>query len=302
MNQRSFLYRLKQKWNYYAARNDFERNVAEINRNHQRIVLSKYHFRIIGLDVRFNRKIHGFIIDRLDFFLQLANIPESEIILEKDQINFKTGDILLNVITAEEIYILYEIFVRKCYEVITEKDFNVIDVGLNVGFASLFFAQNHQVKRIYAFEPFKPTYEAALANFELNTKYSGKILPHNIGLGSKNEILRVSYNDKFKGKNSSLNIGLENTELIHIHRADEVIESIFEDNPANRFLIKMDCEGMEFEIFEIFKNKPLPDQLFGFLIEWHYRDPKPIIDVLITNHFRVHKTNYGKLGFITAFR
>ncbi len=299
---RNFIYRLKQKWNYHTAKNDFERKVAEINRNHLRVILKKHHFKIVGQNIEFTKKINGFIIDRFDFFIQLTKLPGSQIKLDKDQLYYKLGDITLKITTAEEIYILYEIFVKRYYEVITDKDFNVIDIGLNVGFASLFFAQSSQIKRIYGYEPFKSTFEAALANFALNKKYSQKTIPLNVGLGSKNESLQVSYNHSLKGKNSSLNPGFEKKELIHIKRADEVIDSILKENPTDLFLIKMDCEGMEFEIFENLKNKGLPDQLFGFIIEWHYKDPKPIVEVLIRNHFKVHKISNGGLGLITAFR
>jgi FkbM family methyltransferase len=158
------------------------------------------------------------------------------------------------------------------------------------------------VKKVYAYEPFKPTFEAALNNYGLNPKFSGKIIAENFGLGFKNETLQANYNPNLKGKNSILNRGFENLETIHMLRADEVIESILKKNTTDKMLVKMDCEGSEYEIFRLFDNKNIPDQIFGFLIEWHNRNPKPIIDNLIKNNFMVHRINYGKLGFLTAFR
>jgi len=302
MSISNFFYRLKQKWNYHTAKNDFERKVADINRNQIRIIQKRHHFKIAGENLEFNRKIYGFIIDRFDLFIQLIKSHDSKIIIDNNDLYFKTGDLTLKITTAEEIFIIYEIFVKRCYEVIIENDFNVIDVGMNVGFASLFFAQNKKIKKIYGYEPFKPTFNAALVNFELNKKYAQKIIPENLGLGSKNESLTVNYNDILKGKNSISNPGFEHMELIHLKCGKELIESILKKNPSERCLVKMDCEGSEFEIFENYNNKLMPEQLFGFIIEWHFRNPQFIIDILIRNHFKIHNTHNGKLGLITAFR
>lgn len=296
------IYRLGQKWNYHTAGNDFERNVADINRNYLRIKLRKDHFQILGQDYEFNRDVHGFIVERFDLFMQLLRSGDSCIIVDDEYLYYRSGNLQLRITTAEEIFILFEIYARRCYDVLMENDFNVIDIGMNVGYASLFFAQNQKVHKIYGYEPFKPTFKAALANFEMNKKYAAKIIPHNVGLGSGNHSLEVSYNDLQKGKNTSSNSTLGQTETIRIHAANEVIGSIIKENPEADFVVKMDCEGAEFEIFETYNSKKIPEQLIAFIIEWHIKDPQSIIDKLIENHFKVHHTIHGDLGLITAFR
>ena len=302
MRLRNFIYRLKQKWNYHTAKNDFERKVADINRNYLRIILKKNHFWIVGHNIEFNIKSHGFVAERFELFMKLLKSGNSSISIDNDNLYFISNDLTLKITTAEEIFIIYEIFERRCYDVIINSDFNVVDIGMNVGYASLFFAQNPKVNKIYGYEPFKPTFKEALANFEMNKKYAMKIIPKNFGLGSRSYTLSANYSGKQKGKNTTLTSVNPDVETIQLQCADEVIDSIIKQNPSANLMVKMDCEGAEFEIFEIYNDKKIPEQLIGFIIEWHNKDPQTIIDTLLENHFKVHNTVNGDLGLITAFR
>ena len=302
MSIANFLYRQKQKWNYHTARNDFERIVADINRHEKRIILKEKHFKIPGCLIEFEIECFGFIVERFDLFLKILEPSNTEVIINSDRLLYKTGDLIMEISNAEEIYIIHEIFINKCYEVTTEFEFNVIDIGMNVGYASLFFAQNKKIKKIYGYEPFKPTYKEALSNFNLNENYKVKITPLNIGLGAVNDVINTKYNNCQKGKNTISNKVSGQVEEVHIKCADEIIQSVIQLNPDTRFLVKMDCEGSEFDIFERYKNKLIPIQLFGFIIEWHYKNPQFIIDILVSNSFKVHKTTKESLGIITAFR
>ena len=67
----------------------------------------------------------------------------------------------------------------------------VIDIGMNVGIASLFFATLPHVEKVYAFEPFKAPYLRAMDNFKLNPALSAKIQAYNFGLSNKFEELDV---------------------------------------------------------------------------------------------------------------
>lgn len=298
----NFLYRQKQKWNYHTAKNDFEKKIAEINRHQLLVYLSKNHFKIKGLDISFNKKIHGFLIDRYEILKLIIDFPGSSIIIERNKIYYKSKELTLKISTAEEIFIIYEIFLKRCYEVIAEFEFNVIDIGMNVGFASLFFAQNTNIKKIYGFEPFKATYKEAVTNFKLNKEIATKIIPENLGLGSRNCNIKVNYQNSLKGKNNVAPSNIGVLEKVNLKCADDALESILGQDPNMKFLIKMDCEGSEYEIFERYIEKQLPEQLFGFIIEWHFRDPQLIIDILVRDHFKIHKIHNGELGFITAFR
>ena len=127
--------------------------------------------------------------------------------------------------------------------------YHVIDIGMNVGISSLYFSNLEQVDRVYAFEPFLPTYSLAVLNFELNKHLALNIKPNNYGLGFKKESLTVKYNSENKGINSSLidnpRIQSGTKEKILIKPAYNIILEIIKQNPQKEFIIKIDTEGYE---------------------------------------------------------
>lgn len=71
---------------------------------------------------------------------------------------------------ALEESIFYEIYYNEEYNINCPTNSIVIDIGLNVGMATLFFANKEFVSKVYAFEPDKNVYEKALYNIGLNEK------------------------------------------------------------------------------------------------------------------------------------
>ena len=152
MRKEGFLYRQKQKLNYHLAKNDFIRKVAEINRNELKIILDKRKesFIIEGNKLSFSPVQHAFILDRIDLFFKLLEIKEASFSLKENVLIYYIDGLKLRVTTAEELFIINEIFIGKCYNIIVpQNEFIVIDIGMNVGFASLFFANNQKVKKRY---------------------------------------------------------------------------------------------------------------------------------------------------------
>jgi FkbM family methyltransferase len=277
----------------------FGKKVAEINRYEPLITTYDESFKIAGCDLLFSKKDHTFLVDRFDFFRKLLRTPGVQFELIEGRLILRYGGVSLIITTAEELFIFYEIFIGGCYRVHSARPFNVIDVGMNVGFASLFFASQPFIHNVFSFEPFRPTYNDAIRNFQMNAHLSGKVHAHNYGLARQAEKRMVSYSSDLKGKNS-MHSGPGN-EQIELRDVSAVLDEIFSKSSGELFCVKMDCEGAEFEIFERLKERPINDRVFGFIIEWHNEDPMQIIDVLVSNAFHVHVTG-KQIGLITAFR
>jgi len=300
MSFSNFIYRQNQKWKYHTATDSFEKKVAEINRFEQIIWLDKSLFSIKGCDLNLSRQYHSFIVDRIDLFIALL-LGRGRFELSTNDLIYIIDNIKLRVTTAEEIYILHEVFFEGCYRISVKEKFNVIDIGMNVGYTSLFFASNPHVMKIYGYEPFKPTFMDAQKNILLNPQLSAKIAPFNFGLGNEFEKRILHFSSNLKGKNSMYNDAMGNEE-IELRKAREIIGYVISRNPTESYFIKMDCEGAEFEIFENLQQGNIPDQIFGFIIEWHQKSPQPIIDILISNNFKVQMRGKDRIGIITAFR
>jgi FkbM family methyltransferase len=300
MSFSDFIYRQKQKWKYHTATDLFEKKVADINKHKQIIRLDKSTFSITDCELKFILHRHSFIVDRIDLFMVLSK-GRGQFMIDNFDLIYSIDNIRLHVTTSEELYIIHEVFFEGCYTISVKEKFNVIDIGMNVGYTSLFFASNPRVMKIYGYEPFKPTFMDAQKNILLNPQLSSKIVPFNFGLGNEFEKRILHFSSDLKGKNSIYNIGKGNEE-IELRKATEIIGDVISRNPTESYFIKMDCEGAEFEIFENLQQGSIPDQIFGFIIEWHQKSPQPIIDILISNNFKVQMRGNDSIGIITGFR
>ncbi len=200
-------------------------------------------------------------------------------------------------------FIAYEIFFNDDYHFSPGKDSIVIDIGMNIGFASLYYALRDDVETVYAFEPMQSVYEKAKFGFQLND-CSHKIIPHRFGLGDGNKELTVLHN--------GISISILQTDPsgipIQIKDAADVIGKIIADHPGKRFVIKCDCEGAEQEIFRSLDKAHLLSAIDVIVMEYHYSQDDVVIPILDKNQFvyfryltALHKDK-TKLGLIRAVR
>lgn len=192
----------------------------------------------------------------------------------------------------EALGITREVFLNKDYAIYFKQEAIVIDIGLNRGIASLFFATYPDVNKIYAFEPFKPTFELAKKNLALNPKLGEKIQAFNFGLGKKDTTLQLSYMDTATGGMSTTHDvcqGKNNgrTETVAVRDSAGVIMPVLEEHYDKHIIVKCDCEGAEFEIFERLGEKRLIEKIDVILMEYHYNPPQKLVDVLMDCDFSV---------------
>src|SRR5882757_7854634 len=107
----SFIYRLRQKWNYHTTSHPFEKKVAEINRHELLINLEASTFQIKGCLLLFSREHHSFIIDRFHLFETLLE-TSGEFYIEGNDLFYVINQVTLRLTTSEEIFIVHEIFIE----------------------------------------------------------------------------------------------------------------------------------------------------------------------------------------------
>lgn len=172
----------------------------------------------------------------------------------------------------------------------------VIDVGANLGDSSLFFAKKGF--KVIGFEPLNEVYEIALENIKLNN-LEGKITLVNKGVGAKKGFIQLYYNDI----NSSLSatttkpIKINTKKRVEVTTIDEIIK---EYALENLFLLKMDCEGCEFEIISnsnLSMFKEIVFEYHTFLSGIKYNQ---LTDKLEKEGFNIfyHKIHNNELGVI----
>ena len=220
---------------------------------------------------QYNRvRYSGFLLENIRQFQYLAENGAS---VSATDTGAKVALFGVSMLVAhtDDFHIIREILITNDYNFLTKTPFCVVDIGMNVGLASLYFATLPQVKEVHSFEPFQGPYKRALANFQVNEALAKKITAHNIGLGNGTSVKTVLYNDTSP-------IGVSTRGLTHgtpteilIQDAAEVLSAIVDQARAKglKVAVKMDCEGSEFPIFESLIASNILQNINVFLIEWH---------------------------------
>lgn len=209
-------------------------------------------------------------------------------------------------------FAINEVFIENAYNIDISKPSTVIDIGMNIGDTAIYFALMPNVKEVFAFEPFKDTYEQAVYNFELNKDLSEKIHPYNFGISDKNETIEnILFSPENSGGMTSSKQYVKDIDIhpIEKHTADielksvnEVFQKIFNET-KNKIILKIDCEGAEYEIFDALDKSGLINNIDYILLEYHYGSKK-LLDIFEKNNFIAFpKYTLGEhIGFISAVK
>nr|WP_295000720.1 FkbM family methyltransferase [uncultured Methanobrevibacter sp.] len=169
-----------------------------------------------------------------------------------------------------------EYFSDDDWNMINFQDRQVIDIGGNVADSALDFA--NQGADVIAFEPVKHLYEIALENISLNPSLSNKITFINKAVGSKKGKIDITANSLKNYVSGDVNYEID------VITIDDILNE-YEIKPD---ILKMNCEGCEFEII------PQTDlSIFNEVIFEHHakiagKDYKPLIEILKKQGFKIN--------------
>jgi FkbM family methyltransferase len=189
---------------------------------------------------------------------------ENFVYLKKDALYFCT--------TPDYPWIVREIFAQHIYFIhpkfLTSGQYVVFDIGMNRGYASIYFAAQPWCKTVYGFELNEFTFRLAEQNTVLNYELKDKIKLFNFGLGGEDEQMKCYYLPHRDGICTTSYEFLQSyapEELdrviekeITVKRTSAVIESIRSQWPAmEKVILKIDVEGAEYAILaDIIQNCP----------------------------------------------
>ena len=170
----------------------------------------------------------------------------------------------------------------------------IIDIGANSGDTALYFASKGA--EVYAFEPVKEYYEMALKNFELNSKLSENIKIYNKGVSYKTGKISI---DSLQSALGYIKNGTPYE--VDIISLESVMDKIKID------LLKMDCEGCEFEIIENTDLSSFNEIIFEYHSKIARKNHEKLIKKLENEGFTikissVFNYNIDELGLIYAYK
>jgi len=190
----------------------------------------------------------------------------------------------------EELFIAHEILFKRIYNVSLNKPFHVVDVGMNTGTSALFFASQPNCLHVDAYELFPQTAARATENLSLNPEISHKICAHSYGLGLRDEDLWLDYVAEFKGsigknglpdyaKPQGVKLHTEKV-LVKICAVGQIVRELMSKAGDTAMVLKLDCEGAEYEILPALRDDNLLERFSVVMIEWHLRGPLHLKEML----------------------
>jgi len=172
---------------------------------------------------------------KIDFFMLKLLDRKRGIVLEIPNEDTKDVWLILMMLGLYEETVLH-----NQYNISPEKikDKIVIDAGSNIGEFAIYCAKLG-AKKVYAFEPVTETFKLLKKQIEINN-LKGKVIPINMALGDKNEIVRIVFGGAWD-TSAKINADLKD-------RDSEQVEVVKLDNFIKKEkigFIKMDVEGYE---------------------------------------------------------
>jgi len=192
-------------------------------------------------------------------------------VIDNATVTVTVNGIALRIDNVEDFQVLDEIFIKNDYRYTFEQDHIVIDVGMNVGFASLFFASNGRTRRVYAFDPFVQPFRRAMENITRNPALAAKISAYQLGLSDHDKDFLVNTVDGFTLGMTLKGLDRGSPEPIRVRRAADILAPIIGEATASGYgvVLKLDCEGSEFPIFDSLIAAGLLEQIDVIMMEWH---------------------------------
>lgn len=220
------------------------------------------------------------------------------LVLADGRIQLFFGNISIKVSSEDEFNNVCEVFVKQTYAffINNQKKNIIFDVGMNVGDTALYFSQLDHVEKVYGFEPFVETFLAAKDNLMDNPEQN-KINIFQYGISNENMERMITFNNDMtcgqstiidireKAYEKYLNWGLieennEQVEQIEVKRASEIFDPIINQYSMHNIVLKMDCEGEEYNILEELLQSGVLEKIKFIMMEWHYRGNQIILDML----------------------
>jgi len=185
---------------------------------------------------------NNLVLQSAEYLFEIKKqFPELSLERHKEGVLARFNGLELYIESSEEFFIIKEVFVEKDYNLLSNEDHVVFDIGMNIGISSLFFALQKNVNKIYSFEPVATTYHQAQYNLALNPSFAAKIEAFHFGLGGVTRVEKVLYNAQAKGNcgiRRDLSLVLDDNNAneieINIKNVEEVLPDLFAQHPNEK--------------------------------------------------------------------
>ena len=180
--------------------------------------------------------------------------------------------------------VLFQVFCERVYT--TDWNDVIVDVGANIGLFSLYAAFN-SAQKVHAFEPNREAYNVMLENIRRNNLQT-IIIPHNYAVTSRSsEVVSIPKAASPQNRISYKNVGRDQDEyeLVNTISLDDIVSR---ENMSRVDLLKMDCEGSEYEILEGMSESTF-SKINRIIVEYHDGKVGELTEKLKQHGFKLEK-------------
>ncbi len=199
----------------------------------------------------------------LKVFLADKKLPSLIVFLRKP-------DIALRVRGKMDIWSVKETFIDRFYTKYgcnIEDGWVVIDIGAAIGEFSIFTAWDHPNNRVIAYEPFRESVELFRENLDQNKLVNVMVIPKAVWKTTARINLDLSHQEPLKITSTTGSKTGSDGETISV-QAISLNEVLSSNHLKKVDLIKLDCEGAEFDI--LLESEPDTVRAFRRIVmEYH---------------------------------
>lgn len=154
---------------------------------------------------------------------------------------------------------IYENEILDMMNNLLEDDFNVFDIGGNIGWYALNLVKAKKNVTVLTFEPIPKTFNYLTRNISINN--ASNVYPHNFGFSSEEKELTFYYYPEGSGNASSANVS-ERDDVDIITCQVKKLDNFVSEKNIRVDMIKCDVEGAELYVYQggietIRKDKPI---------------------------------------------
>lgn len=231
-----------------------------------------------------------------DKYDSIQVLPDGKLCVSKNGIKVAIGSI-------DEFNNVYATLVEEGYHyrINNSKKDVVIDVGMNVGDATLYFLAGDKVEKVYAYEPFYKPFQDAKQNLKAYLNDKNKLEIFQYGLSDITEDREITFNEdmtcglstqvaeipeeydiyKYYYDNGYAEQRKEKVEKISVRNAADVLKPIIQKyKQYYNIILKMNCEGGEYGIIEVLNKESLLSNIDFIMLKWHYQGKEKILKEL----------------------
>jgi len=178
---------------------------------------------------------------------------------------------------------LFEVFIDEDYAFKGEENgnYNIIDIGANVGYFSLYISKKYPNSKVFSFEPFPETFKKLSSHISSNNISNVKL--NNLAVSDFDDTAKF-YSFEWTGCNTMVDRGFDEEQTNVTEVKCIKFESLRELTGCENFdFAKIDCEGSEYPII-LNSSDEAVKAVKKYIIEVHTSEKYSVNDLV--NRFK----------------